>query len=191
MKVAVVGLSIALGITQMLSSCKPAPSKFDTVYSRVTPATLAAPQPLPTPQTTPTLTVTGAIGQTNEGDRIVMDLPMIESVGLVEYNAPDPFEDNAQNLFQGVLMRDLLALWQVSPEATMMRVTALDDYQVEVPIELLRNYPVLFALKQNGAYMDRSYRGPAMLVFPYNDYDFDFPLGDAYWAWQIEHIEIY
>jgi hypothetical protein len=38
--------------------------------------------------------------------------------------------------------------------------------------------------------MPISTRGPAMLVFPYNDFDFDRAVYDNYWIWQIKSIEV-
>ena len=161
---------------------------FDSVYTRLNTAHLEAGKPIPKPQEDIILTVLGQIGTTNEDQIIAMDVPTIESVGLVEYTVEDPFEKE-QRTFTGVLMKDLLGLWQVSPDATVLTVTALNDYQIDVPIDLLREYPVIFALKQDGEYMTPDYRGPAMLVFPYEHYQFEIGT-ESYWAWQIKTITV-
>lgn len=161
---------------------------FDSVYTRLNTISLVAGSPIPKPQEDIILTVSGQIGAANQDQSIVMDIPNIESVGLVEYTVEDPFEQE-QRTFTGVLMKDLLELWQVSPEATRLEVTALNDYQIDVPIDLVRDYPVIFALKQDGEYMTPDYRGPAMLVFPYEHYQFDIGT-DSYWAWQIKTIAV-
>ncbi|MGK7888348.1 MAG: molybdopterin-dependent oxidoreductase [Leptolyngbyaceae cyanobacterium] len=188
MRLSLLVYAIALLLSTEISGCQPSP-RFDEVYDRVTVATLTPQQSLPQPEEDVILTVTGAIGRTNNGKRIVMDRSMIESVGLVEYDVLDPFE-NQDYLFQGVLMRDLLELWHVSSDATSLKITALDDYQVEVAIALFDQYPVLLALRQNGQYLERNYRGPAMLVFPLNDYHFDFNVRNGYWIWQIKSIVV-
>jgi hypothetical protein len=107
----------------------------------------------------------------------------------VEYEVVDPFE-NRKQLFRGVLMRELLNLWQVKAEATTLDMVALNDYHVDLPIALMREKPLLFALQADGEYMRPDYRGPAMLVFPYGYYQFKRPLYDAYWIWQIKAITV-
>lgn len=145
--------------------------------------------PIPPPETEPLLTVMGKIGVTNVGDTLAMDRSTLEAVGLVEYMVKDPFEE-VDHTYTGVLMRDLLELWQVPPDATLLQVIALNDYEIDVPIELMRNYPVIFALKEDGEYMTPDYRGPAMLVFPYDHYSFEESLTNSYWVWQIKSITV-
>jgi hypothetical protein len=165
-----------------------APPDFESVYQRLDSPTLVAGSKIPQPKQKTILTVSGKIGNANQNETILMDRPTLESVGLIEYAVQDPFEQT-ENIFTGVLMKDLLTLWQVSPDAKFLQVSALNDYQVNIPIELLRDYPVMFALKQDGAYMEEAYRGPAMLVFPYGYYKF--PAGtDSHWAWQIKSITV-
>jgi hypothetical protein len=172
-----------------LAACGGTSDNTKTVYTEVTKPTLKAGDKIPAPTGDVILTVTGKIGTTNSGNAIVMDLPMIESVGLVDYKVKDPFE-NKDTIFRGPLMGNLLDLWQVAKEATTLHVVALDDYTVEVPLSDLRKYPVIFALQQDGQYMPVSTRGPAMLVFPYNDFQFDQSVYNNYWAWQIKSIEV-
>jgi hypothetical protein len=70
-----------------------------------------------------------------------------------------------------------------------MHMVALNDYSVDVPIADMRQYPIMLALKTNGAYMDVADRGPSMLVYPYDDFEFDRNLYNDYWIWQLRSIE--
>ncbi|MEO0886311.1 MAG: hypothetical protein AAFY54_10275 [Cyanobacteria bacterium J06648_10] len=45
-----------------------------------------------------------------------MDRPTLASVGIVEYSVDDPFESKS-NTFRGILVKDLLEVWQV-PDGT-------------------------------------------------------------------------
>ncbi len=148
-----------------VAACGSSPTPTKTVYQEVTKGTLKAGDKIPAPQGNVILTVTGKIGTTNSGSDIKMD-------------------------YRGVLMSNLLDLWQVSKDATKLHVVALDDYSVDVPMSDLRKYPVIFALKENGDYMPVSVHGPAMLVYPYNDFQFDTAVYNNYWAWQIKSIDI-
>jgi len=161
---------VMAGLVAMVG-CATAPDP-STIYTRVSEATLKAGDSIPAPTGDTILTVTGKIGTTNSDDTIVMDLATIESAGEVTYEVTDPFEGN-KVVFRGPLTSDLLDIWQVSPDATTLHVIALNDDVVDVPIAELRKYPVVFALQQDGQYMPIETRGPAMLVFPYDDFEFD------------------
>lgn len=161
----------------------------EPVYKVLTAATLQPNDPIPVPADAPILTVTGLIKNTNQGDTLLMDMAAIESVGQVEYTVLDPFEETTIT-YQGVLLSDLLALWGVDPAAKTLSVVALNDYQVNIPLDDLRQYPVIFAVRRNGEYMPVSTRGPAMLVFPYNHYEFELTEYNDYWVWQIKSIDV-
>jgi hypothetical protein len=141
------------------------------------------------PQGEVILIVTGRIGYPNVAESIQMDMATLESVDQYDYLVTDPF-DTGDVVFRGPLMRDLLELWGVPASAKTLRMVALNDYSVDVPISDLREYPVIFAVRQDGAYMPISTRGPAMLVYPYNDFEFDRAVYDNYWIWQIKSIEV-
>lgn len=183
-------------IVYMVAGCASQPS-FESVYSEVSLSTLQSGDSIPQPEGEVLLTVTGLIGARHQekssaelGDlpALEMDQASLNAVGLVEYSIKDPFELE-ENTFRGVLMRDLLELWQVSPEATHLTLTALNDYQVKIPIELLRDYPVMLAQFQNGQPMQPDYRGPAMLVTPHTQYKSVEELGKLeYWIWQVIKI---
>jgi len=133
------------------------------------------------------LTVSGQIQSFNQGNTFVMDRQMIEAVGIVESTVLDPFE-NVDYRFRGVLMRDLLNLWKVDPQATILDLKALDGYRIEIPIQIFKDYPVLFALQENDQYLQLNYRGPAMLVFPYQTHQLPQDYTEQYWIWQIQSI---
>ncbi|HRW11184.1 MAG TPA: hypothetical protein P5121_39050 [Caldilineaceae bacterium] len=164
-------------------------ANFEEVYTRVSEGVLRPGDPIPIPQQEVILTVNGKIGTTNTAAAIVMDRPTLEQVGLVEYSVQDPFADR-QIRYRGVLMRDLLDLWQATNDVEMVHLTALNDYQVDIPVAEFRQYPILFAMQADGTYMEPDYQGPAMLVFPVDSYSFDELVIRQRWIWQIKSIEL-
>ncbi|MBX3015636.1 MAG: molybdopterin-dependent oxidoreductase [Caldilineaceae bacterium] len=144
---------------------------------------------IPPPATAPILTITGTIGTFNDPAGIVMDRATLEESGVVEYTVLDPFEERKIQ-YRGVLMRDLLALWQVPDDAQTVHFVAINDYMIDVPITDFYQYPVLFALQADGEYMQPDYRGPAMLVYPVDNYEFDLLAVRRKWIWQIKTIRI-
>jgi hypothetical protein len=173
----------------LLAACGSTPTNSDPVYKKVGDATLKSGDAIPAPTDEVVLTVSGAIGTTNAGDTIEMDLPTIESVGLVDYTVNDPFE-NRTVTYRGVLMSDLLKLWRVSSSATTLHMVALNDYSVDVPLADIQKYPIILALQADGQYMPVATRGPAMLVYPYDHFEFDKAIYNDYWIWQIKSIEV-
>jgi hypothetical protein len=173
----------------IIAGCGNATGSDEPVYARVAEAGLLPGDAIPLPAGDAVLTVTGKIGAANSGEAIEMDMAAIEAAGLVEYAVNDPFFERGV-VYRGPLMSELLDLWQVSPDATTLRLTALNDYNIEIPIALLREFPILFAVQADGEYMSIAERGPAMIVFPYDDYQFEQPATDAYWIWQIKSIEV-
>ncbi len=164
-------------------------TEFAKVYTIVKEGTLQPGATIPQPEDDPILTVSGKISTTNADGAILMDRPTIESVGLVEYHVQDPFA-NHDVLYRGVLMRDLLKLWQKDNTVKTVRLIALNDYQIDIPIEDFSTYPILFALQADGVYMEPDYQGPAMLVYPLDNYDFDLITIKRRWIWQIKKIEL-
>jgi hypothetical protein len=181
-------ISITIMIVIVTGACVSTPS-FEEVYTVVSAATLSAGSPIPLPQDEILLTVTGKVGATNQADQIVMDRATIEAVGVVEYMVTDPFEKR-KIVYRGVLMRDLLAVWQVESSATQLHLVALNDYAIDIPLEEMRQYPILFGLQADGEYMQPDYRGPAMLVYPMDVYHLDPAKTTAKWIWQIKSIDV-
>lgn len=187
MRRSVLGL-VSLVLIAVMVGCAPAATTED-VYTVVSEGELAAGDDIPVPSGDVVMTVTGKIGNPNVGDAIQMDMETLESVGLVDYAMTDPFEQIPVT-FRGVLMSDLLDLWGVPADATILHAVALNDYSVDIPIKDMRDYPVMLATMQNGDYMEVSDRGPLMMVYPYEHFDFDHAIYDNYWIWQLKSIEV-
>ncbi len=174
----------------LLISCSPQPQEKQPIVTILETAELTAESPLPIPEEEPILTVTGKIEAINQGEQLRLDRPTIEKLKRVEYEIFDLFE-RKNVTFEGVLLNDLMDLWQIESDATSLEITALNDYTITVPIQATREIPILFALKQDGVYMERNYRGPAMLVVPpfSEQLGLDIPRQD-FWIWQIESISV-
>lgn len=175
-------------IVLLVGSCT-AKVRFEDTYTVIAVATLLPGAAIPLPQQEVMLTVTGKVNNRNSDHAILMDRTTIENAGLVEYRVTDPFEQRPI-LYRGVLMRDLIALWQVNEDATTVQLTALNDYTIDIPLVEFQQYPILFALQADGAYMEPDYRGPAMLVYPADQYEFDSLIVRRNWIWQIKAIDI-
>ncbi len=91
--------------------------------------------------------------------------------------------------FDGFLMRDLLAAHGAA--GTVVVAGALNDYQMEIPIEDFERFDVLGALFMDGAPLTPRDKGPIWIVYPRDDHpeleDIRF---DTRWVWQLVTLEV-
>lgn len=181
-------VAIALLFSFTLTACTKTMA-LEADYTMVTEPTLSAGDPIPLPSSDPLLTIRGKVNATNADDSILMGRDDIEAVGVVTYTVTDPFEERPIE-YTGVLMRDLLDLWQLDDDATSVRLVALNDYHTEVSISELKELPIMLALQSDGKYMTPDYRGPSMIVYPVHNYEFDLEKVHSNWIWQLIEVEV-
>jgi hypothetical protein len=132
------------------------------------------------------LTVTGAIENTNEGQRAVFDNTMLEKIGLVKLHTSSTWTDGVAE-FEGVLASKLLDA--VGAKGATVTAIAANDYQIDLSIDELRRYPILFAMKLNGNKLQMRDKGPLWVIYPRDQ----FPelAGEKHnhkWIWQIKTL---
>ena len=166
----------------------PSPSPSPTSLSTVlTPARLLPGQAVPTPATTPVLTLTGQIGRPNGAAGLSLDVATIEELGLREVTLYEPWVKKRLT-FQGVWLADLLAVAGVPATARVVRLTALDDYQIELPMADVRGGGILLATRTGeGTAIPVEDGGPTRIVFAGG-----VPAGqDAkQWIWSLVRLDV-
>ena len=134
------------------------------------------------------LTVSGNIENTNSGDKAEFDITMLEALGVSSLELETPWTKGRQK-FSGVLGSQILDA--VGAQGKVVVARALNDYQVEIPLSELRQYPILFALKLNGSYMRVRDKGPVWIIYPKETYP-EFDKDEYYenWIWQLSGVHI-
>lgn len=144
--------------------------------------------PLPRPAGPVVLTVTGAIARTNAPGKAEFDVAMLEALGVEALTTGTSWTDGRQR-FEGVRASEVLKA--VGAEGSVVEATALNDYTAEIPVAMFEDFPVLFALRQNGATLTARDKGPVWIVFPRDDYpELNDPRIDICWVWQLRSIEV-
>lgn len=132
------------------------------------------------------LTISGNIKATNLNDTAVLDMEMIEAIGLEGFSTTTPWY-NGPVKFEGVRMSKLLDL--VGATGTTVTALALNDYKTDIPMEDFRKYPALMATKRDGAYMPVKDKGPLFIVYPYDsDITLKHQVYYARSAWQVARL---
>jgi hypothetical protein len=158
-------------------------------------ATLGSPSPasedqgsLPPASGPVILTVTGSIAATNAPGRAEFDRAMLEALGVESLTTSSSWTDGVQR-FEGV--RASKVLEAVGARGSAVRATAVNEYVAEIPVETIQDFPVLLALRQNGAVLTARDKGPIWIVFPRDDYpSLDDPRIDLQWVWQLKAIDV-
>jgi len=152
------------------------------------PSAGAAVEALPKPVGKVILRVEGAIRSTNDGETAAFDRAMLEALGLRMLRTTTPWTEGAVT-FEGVLMRDLLAI--VGARGSAVRAEALNDYAVEIPLSDFTRYDVLLAIRMNGRYMRVRDKGPIWIVYPRDAHpELNNPQVNAKWVWQLHRLRV-
>jgi hypothetical protein len=122
---------------------------------------MAQGEPLGFPTTGRILTVSGKI----RGGSVDFDMHGLEAFGLSGFRTTTPWYEGKTS-FQGVLLDVLMR--HLGCYGTTVRVYALDDYFVEIPVSDFSRYGSLLATRKNGAYMPIDDRGPLWVMYPFD-----------------------
>lgn len=173
-----------------LAACGSSDTTQEQAFVDVAPSTLAAGDPVPVPVGDVVLTISGTISNPNVGDTLQFDMQTLESLGLIEYSVDDYQAEGRVASFQGVQVRSVLAIAGASADAAVLRTIALNDYEVEIPVTDVEDYPVIIATRVDGERMPVDAYGPTRIIYPSSSYDLDAAIYDPRWIWQLARIEV-
>jgi len=114
------------------------------------------------------LTVSGAIGTTNGNGVLALDADLFATLPQHSFTTGTIWTEGTAT-YTGVLLRDLLAA--VGATGSTVKLTALNDYEISMPIaDALMDGPLLANLS-NGKPMSLREKGPIWLIYPYDTVD--------------------
>lgn len=134
------------------------------------------------------LTVTGRVRHVNEGPSAHLDMRMLEAIQQHTLLTHTPWFAQARR-FTGPLLRDVLAL--AGANGSMLRLIALNDYRVDMPVDDVQRHDVLLARLIDDKPMTVRDKGPLFVIYPF---DAKPELRSAVYysrsAWQLRSIEV-
>jgi hypothetical protein len=145
-------------------------------------------QALSAPAGNPVLTLRGKLQRTNQADSAVFDMAMLQGVSQHSFTTKTPWFKQPRK-FTGPLLRDLLAL--VGAHGSTLRVAALNDYRIDVPIDDARRFDVMLARLIDDQPITVREKGPLFMIYPF---DSDPTLRNAVYysrsVWQLKTIDV-
>lgn len=151
-----------------------------------TPVAVANPQ-LDIPTGPMILSMAGKVSGQRAG-RVDFDAAMIDAMPQHNIKATTPWYKDSQ-MFSGPLLNDVLHAARATGEK--LKLVALNDYAVEVPVSDAEQYHPVIARKINGKVLSVRDKGPLFLMYPFDDYPSI--RNDIYYArciWQLNRITV-
>ena len=143
---------------------------------------------LDTPAGAVVLTVQGRVRVPNDGKRAQFDMPMLEALPQRTHQTKTPWYAQARR-FTGPLLRDVLAA--TGAQGSNLRLIALNDYQVDMPMDDAMRHDVIIARLMDDKPMTVRDKGPLFIIYPF---DAQPELRSAIYygrsAWQLRTIEV-
>lgn len=134
------------------------------------------------------LTVTGQIAVTNAAGSARLDRELLLGMGAAELTTTTPFTDGADS-YMGVLASHLLD--RLGATGTQLRASALNDYEVTIPIADVREFRALLALDRAGRPLSVRERGPIWLLYPWSEFpELDDRVHRQRAIWQLTRIAV-
>jgi hypothetical protein len=134
------------------------------------------------------LVVRGRVRRPNAGASAHFDMAMLERLPQHRFRTRTPWYAAARE-FTGPLMRDVLDA--AGADGRVLRVSALNDYRVDVPIEDAHQHDLTLARLLDGQPMPVRDKGPLFMIYPFDDHPH---LRSAIYysrsVWQVKSIEI-
>lgn len=166
------GLAAALAATAGCGGAAAPPLPADPTSSSasqapavVRAATLLAGQPVPVPAGKALLTLTGKVSAVNKNSSVVLDRPGLAQLGLVQVRVYEPWVKQTLD-FRGVWLADLLKVAGAAADVSTVRVTALDDYFVDLQMSDIRAGGILLATEAgDGTQIPIEKGGPTRIIF--------------------------
>ena len=145
-------------------------------------------QALQTPGGTVVLSIGGHIQHTNQGQRAALDMAMLEALAQRSFSTKTPWFKQPRK-FTGPLLRDVLAL--VGAQGTTMRISALNDYRIDVPVDDTQRFDVVLARMIDDKPISVRDKGPLFMIYPFDsDATLRTPLFYSRSVWQLKSIDV-
>ncbi|ADO49491.1 molybdopterin-dependent oxidoreductase [[Enterobacter] lignolyticus] len=132
------------------------------------------------------LTISGKIGSNGQGEPQKFSIADLEKLGVATIETTTPWYDGRMR-FDGVSFNKLFD--KVNAQGQTVKVVALNDYTISVPVDDLKKFNAILAYKRNGNLMPVRDKGPLFIIYPYDSSpELNNQIYYARSAWQVARI---
>lgn len=140
---------------------------------------------LPSQAANPILTIKGKIG-TGEQRYTYKQLKALPNFQI----KTETIWTDSSHTYSAISIETLLNT--VKAQGQTLKLIALNDYSVDVPIETLLKHKAFLAYEQDGKKMRIRNKGPLWLLYPFSDNpEINTPLYQSHSVWQLKTIEVF
>lgn len=134
------------------------------------------------------LRIEGKIAGENRG-HILVDLEFLQTLTHHSIATSTAVTDGVLR-FDGVLMRDLLR--HVGARGKIVTATALNGYEVKIPVQDFDDFDVLLAWAADGEPLQVNDKGPFWIVYPRDKHKILQDIRYDYrWVWQLRSLRVH
>ncbi len=145
-------------------------------------------QALPKPKGSVILTVSGRISQRNAGDLAEFDAEMLKAMPASQIVTKTPWRASATR-FSGPALKTLLSA--VGAQGKVLRLIALDRYEVSIPIEDVARFGPVLAMRMDDRELKIRDRGPVLLMYPFDSFpELNTEIYFGRSIWQLQRIVV-
>ncbi|MEO7243687.1 MAG: molybdopterin-dependent oxidoreductase [Rubrivivax sp.] len=134
------------------------------------------------------LVIRGRVRRPNDGAVVSFDMGALGRLPQLSFSTRTPWYSGPRQ-FTGPLMRDVLE--SAGAQGSVLRVSALNDYRVDVPFDDAQQHELILARLLDGQAMPVRDKGPLFMVYPFDDHS---ELRSAVYysrsVWQVKSIEV-
>lgn len=127
---------------------------------------LAFAQGLPKPVGPVLLKVSGNISQTNAAGLAEFNAAMLDALAVSQIVTTTPWQQGVVT-FSGPSFKALLNA--VGAQGQTLRMIALDDYSIQIPMADVAGFNPVLSRRMNGVTLKVRERGPLFLIYPFDD----------------------
>jgi hypothetical protein len=123
-----------------------------------------------------------------DGEQHELELSDMDQMEQIEFSTGTIWTDE-KNSFSGVSLRALLE--KLGADGTRLRLVALNDYSIEMPIVELEEKAPIIATRMNNETMTIRDKGPYWVVYPYDaSPKYRTETHYAWSVWQLRRLEV-
>jgi len=111
------------------------------------------------------LTVGGRVRMPNQGDAAHFDMAMLAAMPQTSFSTRTPWYTQPRR-FTGPLLRDVLVA--AGAQGDVIRLTALNDYRVDMPYHDAQRHDVIVARLMDDKPMAVRDKGPLFVIYPFD-----------------------